>query len=98
MADVYVALIAKVKAKAGQTEALKAELESLIEPTRAEAGCIKYDLHVSTDDDAQFMFYEIWRSKEDLDLHIETPHLQGLLAKMDKLVEGDLDVSMWKIV
>ena len=98
MADAQIALIAKVKARPGQTATLKAELESLIEPTRAEAGCIKYDLHVSNDDDASFMFYEIWRSKEDLDLHIETPHLQALLSKMDTLVEGDLDVSMWKMV
>ncbi len=98
MSDSQIALIAKVKAQAGQTEALKAKLTSMIEPTRAEPGCIKYDLHVSNDDEAQFMFYEIWRSKEDLDLHIETPHLQGLLAKMSTLVEGDLDVSMWKLV
>ena len=98
MAEAQIALIAKVKAKEGQTAALAAKLNSMIEPTRAEAGCIKYDLHVSADDEGQFMFYEVWRSKEDLDLHIETPHLQGLLSKMDTLVEGDLDVSMWKIV
>ncbi len=98
MADAQIALIAKVRAQTGQTEALADKLTSMIEPTRAEAGCIKYDLHVSTDDKALFMFYEIWRSKEDLDLHIETPHLQGLLAKMGTLVEGDLDVSMWKLV
>ncbi|MCK5564128.1 MAG: antibiotic biosynthesis monooxygenase [Planctomycetes bacterium] len=98
MADAQIALIAKVRAKEGQTKALAAELTSMIEPTRAEAGCIKYDLHVSADDEALFMFYEIWRSKEDLDLHLETPHLQGLLSKMGTLVEGDLDVSMWKLV
>ena len=98
MAETQVALIAKVKAKDGQTEALKAELTSLIEPTRAEAGCVKYDLHVSTDDESSFMFFEMWRSKDDLDLHIETPHLQGLLSKMETLVEGDLDVSMWKLI
>jgi quinol monooxygenase YgiN len=98
MPDAQIALIAKLRAKDGQTEALKAKLTSMIEPTRAEIGCIKYDLHVSNDDEGLFMFYEIWRSKEDLDLHIETPHLQGLLSKMGTLVEGDLDVSMWKMV
>lgn len=98
MADERIAVLAKIKAKAGKIEEVKAELVALIEPTRAEAGCVEYKLHVSDEDEAQFMFYEIWRSKEDLDLHIETPHLQGLLAKMGELVEGDLDVSMWKLV
>jgi quinol monooxygenase YgiN len=98
MADAQIALIAKVKAKDGQTEALAAQLNSMIEPTRAEAGCVKYDLHVSADDESAFMFYEIWASKEDLDKHIETPHLQGLLSKMETLVEGGLDVSMWKMM
>lgn len=98
MADERIAVLAKIKAKAGKIEEVKAELAALIEPTRAEAGCVEYNLHVSDEDEAQFMFYEIWRSKEDLDKHIETPHLQGLLAKMGELVEGDLDVSIWKLV
>jgi len=98
MADERIAVLAKVKAKADKVEELKAELAGLIEPTRAEAGCVEYKLHVSDEDEAQFMFYEIWRSKEDFDKHIETPHLQGLLARTGELVDGDLDVSIWKLV
>jgi quinol monooxygenase YgiN len=98
MADEQVAVLAKIKAKPDKIEELKAELVAMMEPSRAESGCVKYNLHVSDEDEAQFMFYEVWRSKEDFNLHIETPHLQGLLAKMGEFIEGELDVSMWKLV
>lgn len=38
-------LVAMVKAKSGQEEAVKAVLESLVEPTRKEPGCLCYNLH-----------------------------------------------------
>jgi len=98
MADEQVAVLAKIKAKPDKIDKLKAELVSMMEPSRAESGCVKYNLHVSDEDETQFMFYEVWKSKEDFAKHTETPHLQGLLAKMGELIEDDLDVSMWKLV
>jgi len=68
----------------------------MVEPTRAEAGCIKYDLHHSSDDPGAFMFYEIWKSKEALDEHIATPHLQNFLEKTKDILAEPLDVTLWK--
>ena len=38
-------VIAKFKAKSGSEEQLYEELRNLVAPTRAEEGCINYDLH-----------------------------------------------------
>jgi len=62
-----VTIIAKIKAKPGKQEQLKNELLALIEPTRSEEGCINYNLHQDSDNDAVFMFYENWASKQALD-------------------------------
>jgi quinol monooxygenase YgiN len=40
-------VIAHVRAKPGQESRVRQLLEGLLAPTRAEAGCINYDLHQS---------------------------------------------------
>ena len=96
MPDEKITVLAIAKAKPGIEDKVKAELMALVEPTRAETACISYDLHQDTEDKASFMFYENWQSKEALDEHIQTPHLQNLLAKADDLFDGPLDVTIWK--
>ena len=61
-----VILVAMVKAKPGQEEAVQEALMALVEPTRKEPGCLCYNLHQSKSDKTQFMFYEQWASKEAL--------------------------------
>ena len=96
MADEKITVLAILKAKAGSEENLKATALSLIEPTRTEAECISYDLHQDTAEPARLMFYENWQSKQALDRHIQTPHLQDFLAKSKALLAGPLDVTIWK--
>jgi quinol monooxygenase YgiN len=91
-------VIARVRAKAGQESRLRQELQSLLAPTRAEAGCISYDLHQSQSDPALFVFYENWTSQAALDAHFQTPHLQAHLKLVPDLVDGPLDITKWTIV
>jgi len=80
-----VTVTALVKAKPGKVAALKKELLKVIAPTRKEDGCISYDLHQDVDDSTVFVFHETWASREHLDAHLATPHLQALVAVADKL-------------
>jgi quinol monooxygenase YgiN len=82
-----VILVAMVKAKPGEEDAVKEVLLSLVEPTRKESGCLCYNLHQAKDDKSQFMFYEQWASKEALDAHGKTPHLKSLGEKLKDRVE-----------
>jgi quinol monooxygenase YgiN len=75
-------LVAMVKAKPGEEEAVKQALMSLVEPTRKEPGCLCYNLHQSKTDKAQFMFYEQWASKDALTAHSKTPHMKALGARL----------------
>ena len=68
-------VIARLKAKDGSEEKLGAMLRALVAPTRAEKGCINYDLHRSHDDLGLFIFYENWETRPLWDDHMKSPHL-----------------------
>jgi quinol monooxygenase YgiN len=81
-------VIAKLKAKSGSEEQLYEECRKLVGPTRAEEGCINYDLHRSLEDPATFMFYENWESRPLWEQHMESPHLQEFSGKQEELAES----------
>ncbi|WP_189024950.1 putative quinol monooxygenase [Nocardia rhizosphaerihabitans] len=59
---------------------------------RAEEGCLEYHSHVDNIDPSVFVFYEVWRSSEDLDRHLALPHLREFWeSRMDYLTR-DLDI------
>jgi quinol monooxygenase YgiN len=84
MSDLHV--VAIITAKPGSEDEVKGGLEVLAEATRTEPGCITYYLHGSEADPAVFVTVESWKSKEDLDGHLKTPHLKAALEAFgDKL-------------
>jgi len=81
-------IVANIHAKAEKVELVKAELQKLIETTRAENGCIQYDLHQDNEDPAHFMFYENWTSRELWQTHMNAPHIAAYRAATDGAVEA----------
>ncbi|MFL6192675.1 MAG: putative quinol monooxygenase [Thermoanaerobaculia bacterium] len=83
-------VVATFTAAAGREDELEKVLLEMLEPTRAEAGCIRYDLLRSLPgvSPVEFTFVEEWESIEALDAHGRTPHLQGLRPKVQGLAEG----------
>ena len=91
-----VTVVATFQAKPGQEAELKTALINLVAPTRQEAGCLNYDLHVSPEDPAKFMFHENWTSRAHLDVHLQSPHLKALLPRVDELCVGFPDIVIWE--
>lgn len=87
-------VVAEMKAKVGKEAELKKELLGLLAPTRKEEGCINYDMHQSNEDPGFFVFYENWTSKEHLDKHLKTPHLEAFFAKESELLEGNVQIHL----
>jgi quinol monooxygenase YgiN len=88
-------LIARLRGKPGQESRLLQELQRLVATTRAEPGCIAYDLHQSQADPALFMFYEVWKGQADLDAHFQTPHMKAFGKIGQELLEGEMDLTKW---
>lgn len=81
-------VIARLKAKPGSEEDLAALCRGLVEPTRAEEGCILYDLHRSSDDPGLFMFTESWASRPLWEAHMKSPHLEAFGGRQEAVVES----------
>lgn len=68
-------IVAHITAHPGKEELVKNELIKLIPITRAEDGCIQYDLHQDNDNPAHFTFYENWETRELWQSHMNNTHL-----------------------
>ncbi len=80
-------IVANIHAKAEKVDLVKAELLKLIDITRAEEGCIQYDLHQDNENPAHFMFFENWVNRELWQTHMGAPHLAAYMAATDGAVE-----------
>ena len=79
-------IVARIEAKPDQIELVKSELTKLIEPTRAEAGCIQYDLHQDNNQPEVFLFFENWETRELWQAHMENEHLKAYMAATEGAV------------
>ncbi len=95
MADGIVTVLARFKARKGLEREAKQAIMACLAPTRAEPGCINYDLHQSLEDEGTFMLHENWRSKKALDEHLEMPYLKALKAKAPALFAEPIDIALW---
>ncbi|MGO4623613.1 putative quinol monooxygenase [Ensifer sp. 2YAB10] len=91
-----VSLIATLTGRPEMREELFRLLVDQVEPTRAEHGCIDYNLHVDAIDPCVFAFCENWKSQEDLDAHMEMPHLKPLKSQIDRLLAKPIDI--WRLL
>ena len=98
MADKKVTVLARFKAKKGKEEELKQAIMACVAPTRAEAGCINYDLHNLAGNEGELILYENWVSKKVLDEHLEMPYLVELKAKAGELCAEPIEITLWEMI
>lgn len=80
-------IVANIKTKADKIDLVKAELLKLIDITRAEEGCINYDLHQDNENPVHFLFYENWESRDLWQAHMNNPHLKDYLDATEGAIE-----------
>ena len=98
MAEGKVTVIARIRAKADKVQRVEEELRKLLTPTRAENGCINFDMHQGAADPSLFLFHENWTSKAALEAHFETPHIKNWLRQAEGLLAEPLEVTLWNRV
>ena len=99
-------VLAIVKVKPGYEKLAKSEMMKLVPLTHREPGCIQYDMHINVGTEPNnymvenprlFMFYEIWRSREDWDLHMNMPYLVKWFKLSEKICES-IDLTIWEML
>lgn len=90
-----------LEAAPGHEEELAEHLTALLAPTRAEPGCLIYELHRDPKNAGKFMFYERFLSQEAHEAHDASPHIQSwrayrAAAKPDPVASSVL--TKWRVV
>ena len=78
-------IVANITAKADKIDLVRVELEKLSDITRAEEGCINYDLHQDNENPAHFLFYENWESCKLWQKHMHNQHLKDYMAAIERM-------------
>jgi quinol monooxygenase YgiN len=68
-------LNAHLRTRPGDHPELMKAAKAMIAATRQEAGCIRYDLHVSVTDPQSMVFVEEWKDRAALEAHFSAPHM-----------------------
>ena len=91
-------VVAHLTSKPEMIEETRMALEGFIEPTRAEAGCVYYELMQNNDDPTDFTFVEEWESNETLDAHLESPHISAFKERAADLLACDPDIRRYTLL
>ena len=92
-----VRVIARAVARKGNEDRVKALLQSMLAPTRAESGCVLYELYES-DEWGRFYFLELWESQVALEQHAASPHYKRLELTIGDLLEEPFEVNILREV
>jgi quinol monooxygenase YgiN len=93
-----VRVVAHLTSKQDKTEDTCAALLALIEPTRAEDGCIVYELMQNDAEPSDFTFVEEWASDAALDAHLQSEHIRILQSQADELFAAPPDIRRYTLL
>ncbi len=85
-------------ASPGRTEALKQILMDLRAASRAEEGCMRFELWQNETTPSSFIFIEEWDSREHFNAHLKAAHLQEAKSRMAGLLREAQDIRVCKLV
>ena len=88
MSNENVIILVTLTPRAGREAELEALLRGMCAPSRAEKGCITYNLYKRAEGGSSLHLFECWRSAAALDAHREMPHFKNFRARLADLAEG----------
>lgn len=92
--DTGVRVVAVLKAKPGLEDDTKKALLSVAQESRQEDGCVRYEINQPADDPSVFVFYEVWRSRADLNAHFEKPYFKAVADRLGALLVQPADLKI----
>jgi quinol monooxygenase YgiN len=87
-AQAQVNVLVWLRAKKGKEVPLERQLRTLVTASRAEPGCLAFDLHHSADQPGDFFLHEIWSSEAALADHRQTPHFRRWAGLQSAILES----------
>lgn len=80
-------------ARAGCEGEFEEAFRDVVEPSRAEPGCLSVDAFRSLRDPRLFYVHSRWVDEAAFDLHASLPHTVRFIERAEKLIDHPLDVT-----
>lgn len=94
-----VAVFAKCKVVGGKEKNFIFLAHELAEKSRAESYNVSYDILSETDkNNGEYFFLEKWNDKAGLDKHMATEHFKKIIAEVQKIIEGELEIHVYETI
>ncbi len=91
-----IVVLAIAKAKPGKEADLERALRDAAAPTRAQQGCLQFDLYRSAQDPAAITAFERWSSEENHDRHLQGDHVKALMIRFDGILAAPPEIVVMK--
>ena len=96
--DETIMIIAENRAASGKADQVRGIFESVVERTRAEDGCLRYELLQDLENSDRIILMEEWRDQASLDAHLGSDHIVTLFQEvMPLLTDGGRISSVARI-
>jgi quinol monooxygenase YgiN len=87
-------IIARFLARDGHAQHTQQLLQTLLQTSRNEIGCLFYDLYRDREDQNLFVIVDGWRDRAAFDAHAGSAHVAHTLAALDPHLEGKPVISI----
>ena len=86
-------IFGRFHAREGQDGAVAAALREVLDPTRAEPGCLAIEHFRSIRDPRLFYVHSRWVDEAAFEIHAGLPHTMRFIERVEKLIGHPLDVT-----
>ena len=69
--------------------------KELVQATRKEEGCIKYEMYQDEKDSTILTMIEEWECREDLDKHMNSEHFTRIVPMLGKFRTKESDLNIY---
>ena len=98
MPDDTLRVVARMVARPEAVDEVRSVLSGLLGPTRAERGCVVYELLQNRHDPTDFTFVEEWESDAALDAHLSSGHIREARSKLPGLLAAEPDIRRYSVL
>ncbi len=72
-------------------------LGELAATSRNDPGCVAYSFNVDIEDMNTFRSVEMWASQEEMEAHMQTPHVGAAIAAAPDLLAAELKIDNYTV-
>jgi quinol monooxygenase YgiN len=91
-------VVARITARPETVNEVRAILQGLVAPTRAEEGCMVYELLQNRADATDFTFVEEWANDAVFERHHTSDHIRAAFPSLEALVAAPPDIRTYSVV